>query len=454
MRRGRLHRRWMRWVLTIALLGVVAVACSSGSDTADETFRDVAGGLGDGDSAATGTTSAASDEPEETTAEEPAGDGDDSGESDLGSGGISPVALQPSDLGRDIIFTADLTVAVTDVATAGEQATRAIQGLGGFLFGQHTTGSPEPRSVLTFKVQPEDFQEALSRLGEIGEIRTQNVSANDVTERIVDLESRINTATASVDRLRALLAEATDIKSIVELESELLSRETELESLRGSLRTLQDQVALATIVLTLTEAASRPALDLNVSAYPAHDDGLSCPGAGQLVVEQDTEATVCFEIINVGDTWLTDFEVRDPVLDIELDDLTVVFGDLNSPIEPGESIVLAYEVLPNRDLRTRTTFTAIPVDEEGERISDKRVSNTVGILIGAADPGGIPTFSEGLAASWALLVKLGQLLVLIAGALIPFIWVPLLGWFAWRMWRSRPRVATAHEEPTSSSDVS
>ena len=281
-----------------------------------------------------------------TMAPETPSDGDEGERSQvaadqLGSGGIEPVVFQTSDFGRDIIFTADLTVAVPDVATAGEQATREIQGLGGFLFGQRTTGDPTPMSILTFKVSPTDFQEALDRLGSIGDLRSQNVSADDVTERIVDVQSRINTAEASVERLRSLLEGAVDIKTIVELENELLERETQLETMRGSLRTLQDRVALATIVLTITEAESRPAVSLNVTTYLGHDDGNSCPGSSGITVDQADEITVCFEIFNTGDTLLTDFELRDPVLDVEVGDLILVFGDLGTPIEPGESIVLA-----------------------------------------------------------------------------------------------------------------
>ena len=135
-------------------------------------------------------------------------------------------------------------------------------------------------------------------MGSIGEIRTQNVTADDVTERVVDLESRISTAEASVERLKGFLEEATDIETIAELEAQLLQRETDLETMRGSLRTLQDRVDLATIYLTLTEALAFPDLQLIVSGFPGHDDGISCPAEGRIRVEEGEDATVCFEIIN------------------------------------------------------------------------------------------------------------------------------------------------------------
>jgi hypothetical protein len=427
MRRLRRTGPATRLVAVLAVL-LVAGACS-GQDAGDFGERAAQNSIGDMGGGSTATTVAeASDDAgsDGDTASPELQDGDEN----LGEGGVAPVAL-PTQIGRDIIFTAEMTVAVSDVGAAGEQATREVERLGGFLFGQRTTGSPSPSSILTFKVQPEDFAAALAALSSIGELRSQNVTASDVTERIVDLESRIQTAAASVGRLRALLAEATDIEAIVELESELLVRETELETLRGSLRTLQDQVALATIVLEITQAAANPQLTLEATAYPVHDSGMSCPGDTELQVETSTEITVCFEITNSGDTWLANFELRDPVLDVVLDDLVVVFGDPSTPLEPGDSLIVAAEVVPARDLRTQTTVTAEAVDEEGTELGGRPVSRTVTTFVDTVDPGGIPTFTEGLQASWQLLVNLGQALVLALGALIPFFWVPVLVWFLW-----------------------
>ncbi|MDJ0925777.1 MAG: DUF4349 domain-containing protein [Acidimicrobiia bacterium] len=440
---------WRKLAATMAVLLLVLTACGGDDEGTEATIaapETTAAAAVDGDDAGFFETSEELDAPA-------GGEAPDGARSDpLGSGGVDAALLQTRSLGRDIIFTANMTVAVVDVAAASAEATRIIEELGGFLFGQETTGEPEPVSRLTFKVLPGDFQQALARLGSVGDIRTQTVTADDVTERVVDLESRISTAESSVERLKGFLEEATDIETIAELEAQLLQRETDLETMRGQLRTLQDRVDLATIYLTLTEALSAPDLHLEVTGFPGHDDGISCPADGRIQVEEGEKATVCFEITNTGDSPLAGFTLRDAVLDVELADLIVVWGDPNGILEPGQTLVLAHEMTVERNQRTQTRVSAEPVNEEGNRVEGREVASTVSMGIDAVDPGGLPGFTDGLEASWDAVLTIGGLIVLFAGALLPFIWVIPLLWLLWR-WRKRhvaaqaARVQAAPKEP-------
>ncbi len=127
-------------------------------------------------------------------------------------------ATSPADYGRDVIYRAAIAVEAPDVAAATREAVAIVQGLGGIVFGQQTFTKPQPRSELTFKVLPEDFALALERLAGVGQLVDQQISADDVTDRIVNFESRIITAEASVLRLRKFLEEATNIDNVAFLE--------------------------------------------------------------------------------------------------------------------------------------------------------------------------------------------------------------------------------------------
>lgn len=262
---------------------------------------------------------------------------------------------------------------------------------------------------------------------------------------MVDLKSRIATAETSVARLRELLAQATDIDNVVALEQQLLQRETDLETLRGQLHTLETQVALATIYLTITEATTTPQVRVDVTAYLGHDEGAACPGtAGGINADRGSEITLCFEIVNVGDTDLTKFALRDPILDLDIEDLIEVLGTRTDTLEPGQSMVLAAEIVAERRLRTQTKVTAVALDEDGTEI-DRPVVNTASIVIDAVDPVGIPTFGEGLMSSWRMLIDLGRWGLLVLGTLIPFLWIPFLGW--WLLRRRRQAGITPPSTP-------
>jgi hypothetical protein len=151
---------------------------------------------------------------------------------------------------RKVVHTAELTVRVDDAARATDEATRLVAGAGGLVFAQR---SERREARLTLKVPTDRFEPVLAGLGELGVALTRESKAQDVTDQVVDIDGRLRTATASAERLRALLSDARSTGDIVSLEGELAKRETEIESLQGRLRLLSSRVDMATVDLRLTE---------------------------------------------------------------------------------------------------------------------------------------------------------------------------------------------------------
>ncbi len=401
--------------------------------------QDSAGNATDGAAATSSREGAPAVAPQPPNAVAPAetdGGGDD---------GLAPVVLQQVGEGRAIVFIGSMVVIVEDVRLATQQAQATIAGLGGLVFGQETTSQPVPRTLLTFKVLPEDFQEAMSRLEELGKLDSQQVSADDVTERVVDLESRIITAAASVERLRNFLSSATDLAGVAQLESQLLIRETDLERLRGQLRTLQDQAALATIFLTLIEPtpdAPEARVELVETAYLGTDDGARCPGDDELTIDEHEAMTVCISVENNGNLVLTELEIRDVGLDLDEKDFVVLEGSLAGPLKPGDRLIGYFDTAAELRTSPAPRLSAVAVDEDGEPV---RVPVQVEAELFEFDvvvDTSVPSFADGLSRSWDAVKVIAQVGVLAVGVAIPFVWVPLivvgLVYFVRRMTPSRP----------------
>ena len=217
----------------------------------------VAGCGGGDDEGAEGAGEAAMD----SAAEAGGGEG---GEAEPGTGSAVAATLAQvaqAQYEREIIRTATLEVGTDDVVGASEAAVRVAEEAGGFLASSESDLEGDTRASLVLRVPPDRFFDVLGDLADLGELESRQVGSEDVTAQVVDLEGRLAALRASVERLRALVAQAADVPQIVAIEGELARREGELESLTGQLRALGEQVDLATITLVLDEPAAAEVSD-------------------------------------------------------------------------------------------------------------------------------------------------------------------------------------------------
>jgi hypothetical protein len=268
--------------LALGALMIAAVGCgSAGRDDSDT-------------SGASGTSlpEMAADAP---TGAETAGDAG-------GGTDVNTVATVDPDVAtddRDIIYTATLSVAVDDVRAAAVQARSVATAAGGRLHDERSSGSDgSAAATLVLKVPPDRFDAVLDDLAALGDERDRTVQADDVTAEVVDLEARIKSASASVDRTRALLAQATTVGEIVVVESELAKREAALEQLQGQLRVLEGSVAMATITVDFREHDDVPAED-DSDGLPGPLDALKGGGRSVLAV-----GSVILLVLAVALPWL------------------------------------------------------------------------------------------------------------------------------------------------------
>jgi hypothetical protein len=167
-----------------------------------------------------------------------------------------PVVAKDVALARSVIRTGSLTVTVRDVDAAARDVVAGAERAGGFLEGEESTLAAG--TTLTVRVPPERFTATLDAVSRLGTVVERKVSTTDVTGDVADVDGRLAAATTSRDRLRDFLAKATTTGEVTELESDLATREGELESLQSRRRALSDQTSYASVTATLRRTAPPP----------------------------------------------------------------------------------------------------------------------------------------------------------------------------------------------------
>ncbi|MFI7082270.1 DUF4349 domain-containing protein [Streptomyces anulatus] len=166
----------------------------------------------------------------------------------------SKAAPEPGATATHVIRTATLSVEVTNVPKAVAAARGVAEGAGGLVASENTERLDDTyeTSHLVLRVPQDRFKEVLRELSGSGKLLSRTSNAKDVTDQVVDVDSRIATQRASVARVRELMDRAEKISDVVALEGELSSRQSDLESLLAQQSSLKDRTSLATITLDLT----------------------------------------------------------------------------------------------------------------------------------------------------------------------------------------------------------
>lgn len=225
-------------VLAVLAAGLIGGCSSTTSRSSSEAGRPVtADGAGAGDAAG--------------AADKPGAAGQPPGDAALGDQARQAPTGGPADQ-RAIIYTGTITVRVADPDKAAAEATALAAAAGGFVGGdQRTVDDTRSTARLVLRVPSARFASVVDGIAKLGKESSRELSTEDVTTKVVDLDARIATAQASVDRVRALMARAQTIGEIVALESELSRREADLESLRAQKRRLDDLTTLSTVTALL-----------------------------------------------------------------------------------------------------------------------------------------------------------------------------------------------------------
>lgn len=189
------------------------------------------------------------------------------GASGGGSGGQNPVGQQE----RKLIKTGSISLEVEQLASAEEAVLEWCQSFGGYVASSF---NHETNAAFTVRIPSVHFDAAMAAAGNLGRVRSRNVSTQDVSEQFYDLQTRLDTRKILRDRLQSYLAQAKNMEDLLHIERELNSTLTEIESMEGRMRRLSNQIDYSTITVdlqlpyrTTDQGFQWPSLDRNVRRF-------------------------------------------------------------------------------------------------------------------------------------------------------------------------------------------
>lgn len=127
-----------------------------------------------------------------------------------------------------------------------------VRGTGAIAYGK---GNQLRYATYTIRIPAEGFSSFEESLASCGSILKRNVNVNEVTDYYYDSEARLKSLQTQESQLLTLLEKADYLDAIIQLQKELGNVRYQIESLQGTLRRLDSQIALSTVTIHVNEVS-------------------------------------------------------------------------------------------------------------------------------------------------------------------------------------------------------
>ena len=167
----------------------------------------------------------------------------------MGGGGATEIPAAD----RLIVKTAVLSMAVETVEGAVTRiAAYALQN-GGFVVSSNISVEDiSPRGMIVIRIPSDIFDAGMSALKGMGEVKSEQMNGQDVTEEYVDLDAQLRNLRAAETQFLAIMRQAVKITDILEVQRQLTEVRDRIERIEGRMKYLRQSAAMSTITVYLT----------------------------------------------------------------------------------------------------------------------------------------------------------------------------------------------------------
>ena len=169
-----------------------------------------------------------------------------------------PLALYQPQLARKAV----LALEVADAEAAGQQVIRWTRAVGGELLNLSDNGvkGEVRRLTLAVQVPATRLEELLGRLSTLGKVAQREVTAEDVSDQLVDVGARLRNLRQAEALLLKIMERSGSVADVLKVTQELTQVREQIEQLDAQRLNLQNRVRYAQIQVYLTTPPGEPPL--------------------------------------------------------------------------------------------------------------------------------------------------------------------------------------------------
>lgn len=166
---------------------------------------------------------------------------------------------------RKLVRNASMTLRTQRFDEALASVETLVSSVGGYVENLYQYGESTRHLNLGLRIPSEKLDEFLLGVSGVGRVTDRSESTTDMTVQYADNAARLETLYAKRDRLNELLAQASAVSDLIEIESAIADTQYQIDSYETTQRSIDRQVDMSTVSLTLAEETSSDTANADVS---------------------------------------------------------------------------------------------------------------------------------------------------------------------------------------------
>ena len=153
--------------------------------------------------------------------------------------------------GRLLVKSGSINVEVEEISKLDDDVQKIAQSKGGHVISSSLDANNKYRAII--RIPTKQLNETIDEIAGLGKEVSRGVRSSDVTEQFADSEADLLNLITLRDKMRELLAKATSVEEIMQVEKELNRIQTRIDSINRRLNSLTSNIELSRVSVSATQ---------------------------------------------------------------------------------------------------------------------------------------------------------------------------------------------------------